>query len=233
MNESIEELKRRLEIEPDNEDIELRLAALLRRVTGQFLAGVREMATAHGLEGEEGAAFCRSLLLGGIKAIDAESPGGPLPTGPMSGGMMRRLREPRWSREIIDPGQTIDTVFFQRKCPNDRDSNLDHGGVLSIHESLVFDQVFVLFAPEDPIEEIERVMDGAVFVVYVHRDRAYYLCVEDSRMGPRTKIFYLGPVLVGPGESFEFRIRQLDKLTPKVPLHVTVCVNCYVDQPIA
>jgi len=161
-------------------------------------------------------------------------------------GSRRELYEPKWSTLRITRSNESDQVFFSVKSGVDRISNIDQAGVISIHEGLT---VFrMLITPWYGTSEADYIAFAreSIIELTVQKDKAYSLAVANQADGlgfyggSLATLGYpspnaatdLGEVEIGPGETFEGRLRFFRALQTGQDILVTLTLESMVDEPV-
>ena len=167
--------------------------------------------------------------------------------GSRQSGVRRELYEPKWSTLRIARSNERDVVFFAVKSGVDRVSNILQAGVISVHEGLTVFRMIITpwFGTSGP--DYTAFAREALIQLKVQKDEAYELLVAQSMAGSGfagatplvtlgeqapNKASDLGEVEIGPGETFEARLRFFRQLQTKNDLIVTLMLESMSDEPI-
>ncbi len=167
--------------------------------------------------------------------------------GTRQSGVRRELYEPKWSTLRIPRSQTQDLVFFSQKSGIDRVSNIDQGGVISVHEGLtVYRMIFQPFYGSSEPDQIAFFRETLIELT-IQKDRAYQLMLSLQASGSGfagatslvtqgeqapSKANDLGEVYIGPGETFEGRLRFFRALQTANDLIASLVLESMVDEPV-
>lgn len=167
--------------------------------------------------------------------------------GTRQSGVRRELYEPKWSTLRIPRSQNNDLVFFAVKSGIDRVSNIDQPGVISVHEGLTVYRM--LLQPFYGTSEPDQVafFRETIIELKIQKDRAYQLLLSHQLSGSGFagatslatlgeqapgKATDLGEVYIGPGETFEGRLRFFRAIRTAVDIVATLTLESMVDEPV-
>lgn len=180
-------------------------------------------------------------------AIGNVLPGGALgQLDSRQSGVRRELYEPKWSTLRIPRSNERDLVFFAIRAQIDRVSNIDQAGVISVHEGLlVFRMLFIPWFGTS-LMDYAAIARETIIELTIQKDKAYSLILGHQLPGvgfnfdlpslgepAPSKATDLGEVDIGPGETFEGRLRFFRALQTGNDVLATLQLESMTDEPIA
>jgi len=156
---------------------------------------------------------------------------------------------PRWSTKVVDAGRRKALVFFKETNENDRISNIEVAGANSIHEGILVYRVLLLFWPGASEADLAAFYTQVILSIKVQKDNAYELLAQThgcsgvgftgntslANYGEAApgKASSIGNLAIGPGDTFEVRLRFEVALPSLNALPLTIQLEAMADEPIS